>query len=90
MAHLRSHGRRPRRLLIEGTPAAGVTRPIIGSATIYRMSAIGNVGVWSPSKFFRGRRKGWQQLMTRSRHRWTACGCRRSAPLFNIRWAERS
>jgi hypothetical protein len=31
LAHLRSHGRRPRRLLTEGTPAAGVTRPIINS-----------------------------------------------------------
>ena len=28
--------------------------------------------------------------LTRRRHRCTARGCRRSDPLFNIRWAERS
>src|ERR1700680_3936097 len=31
MAHRTRHGRRPRRLLTEGTPAVGVTRPIIDS-----------------------------------------------------------
>jgi hypothetical protein len=39
LAHLRSHRRQPQRLLIEGTPAAGATLPIIISATISRMSA---------------------------------------------------
>jgi hypothetical protein len=31
MAHRTLHGRRPRRLVTTGTPAAGVTRPIINS-----------------------------------------------------------
>jgi hypothetical protein len=38
-----------------------------GAATTGRMSAIGSVGVGFRSKFFRGCRKSWRQLMTLSR-----------------------
>jgi hypothetical protein len=45
LAHLRSPSRRPRRLLTEGTLAAGVTRPIIdGCDSMARQH--GHVGDW--------------------------------------------
>jgi len=62
MGHLRSHRRRPRRLLTERTPAAGVMRPTIDSC-----DNVPHVGDWHrwrqlSSKFFRGGRKSLHRL----------------------------
>jgi hypothetical protein len=46
MAHSTRDGRRPRRLLTKGTPAAGVTQPIIDSCD--NMPHVGDRQRWRP------------------------------------------
>jgi hypothetical protein len=56
--------RRPRRLLTEGTPAAGVTRPIIGTSD--NLTQVGDRQRWRPAS---AARPSWPRQIPASRLR---------------------